>query len=64
MRSATEILKSLVVDIDEMRAGGKSSFLFGPFGSAYQRDDGMTIIEWPNIAILAREARQLLEGNH
>lgn len=47
-----ETLKALLAAIDAMRAGG-SATAFGPF------DDG-TFIDWPNLALLAKEAEATL----
>jgi hypothetical protein len=49
-------LQSLVSDIDEMRCDDPKDHRFGPFNVGFETDT----IEWPNLSILAEEAKKLL----
>lgn len=58
-KTPAETLKSLLADIDAMRAGGDS---FGPFALTELDARAGAIIEWPNLSLLAREGAAMLDG--
>ena len=60
MRTPTEILKSMVADIEAMKAGP----VFGTFKGWVSGNDGRVYIEWPNLAILLDEAKQSIEPGY
>lgn len=63
MRTAEEILKSLIADIEAMqhRANVENceidEYFFGPFSESSYDDDYGCSVEWPNLAILLQEAK-------
>lgn len=62
MRTAEEILKDIIVDVNSMREGPKD---FGPFtGTQDRNSDYACTIEWPNLDLLVKEAETALGVKH
>jgi hypothetical protein len=64
MRTAIEILKDIVIDVNAMRLEEPSGDYFGPFvGFETETSDGFPRdnIEWPNLSLLVREAETMIE---
>lgn len=62
MKTATEVLRSLVADIEAMKAKQQEHW-FGGFESWYEDHDatGVVYVQWPNLGILLEEAEQALK---
>ena len=58
-RTAEEILRSIVADVEAMRVGTTSEFV--GFGGSINHKDYTVDIDWPNLAILIDEAKQILK---
>ena len=59
MRTPTEILRSLVADIEAMQAHDDPDS-FGGFAESRTNDDYEPIVRWPNLRILLDEAKAAL----
>jgi len=55
VRTAEEILRSIVSDVEAMRKSGQH--WFGPFPDS----TGEGLIYWPNLGILCDEAREVIK---
>ena len=65
MRTAEEVLRDIVTDVNAMKCendGLNDQQAFGPFDG--YRDGADLIIEWPNLDLLVKEAEHVLKGKY
>ena len=64
MRTAEEILKDIITDVDEMRnnmPGYGAGEIFGPLITG---DGTEAYVEWPNLHLLVMEASHAMKGKN